>query len=44
MHDAEGGFPSLTCHTNLTACCRSFAEKNCNGGLGQWTYPDGLSL
>ncbi len=28
MQDAEGGLPSLTCHTNLTACCRSFAENN----------------
>ncbi len=39
--DAVGGLPSLTCHTDLTACCRSSAENNDKGGLGQWTYPDG---
>ena len=39
--DAVGGLPSLTCNTDLTACCRSFGDKNGNGGLGQWTYPDG---
>ena len=35
------GLPSLTCHTDLTACCRSVADNNGNGALGQWTYPDG---
>ena len=39
-----GGLPSLTCHTDLTACCRSNADNNGNGGLGQWTYPDGSVL
>ena len=39
--DADGGHPSLTCHTDLTVCCRSAADNNGNGGLGQWTYPDG---
>ncbi len=39
--DAEGGLPSLTCHTDLTQCCRSEAENNGNGDLGQWTYPNG---
>ncbi len=29
--DAEGGLPSLTCHT----------DNNDNGDLGQWTDPDG---
>ncbi len=29
--DAEGGLPSLTCHT----------DNNGNGDLGQWTQPDG---
>ncbi len=38
--DAPGGLPSLTCHTDFTGCCRSVAENNGNGGLGQWTYPD----
>ena len=33
--------PSLTCHTVYANCCRSNAENNGNGGLGQWTYPDG---
>ncbi len=36
----DGGLPSLTCHTDLTACCRS-GDNNGNGGLGQWTYPGG---
>ncbi len=35
-----GGLPSLTCHTDLTACCRSIADNNGNGALGQWTFPD----
>ena len=34
--DAVGGLPSLICQTDLTACCRSHAENNGNGGLGQW--------
>ncbi len=38
--DASGGLPSLTCHTDLTACCRNGADNNGNGRLGQWTYPD----
>ncbi len=39
--DAAGGLPSLTCHTDLTTCCRSNADNGGNGGLGQWAYPDG---
>ncbi len=35
------GLPSLTCHTDLTVCCRSAADNNRNGPLGQWTYPNG---
>ncbi len=38
--DAPGGLPQLICNTN-GACCRSFADNNGNGPLGQWTYPDG---
>ncbi len=38
--DIKFGLPSLTCHTDLTACCRS-ADNNGMGSLGQWTYPDG---
>ncbi len=40
----DGGLPSLTCHTDLTACCRSAVENNNMGSLGQWTYPDGSVL
>ncbi len=40
----DGGLPSLTCHTDLTACCRSAVENNNMGGLGQWTYPNGSVL
>ncbi len=39
--DAGVDLPSLTCHTDLTACCRSGADNNDMGPLGQWTYPDG---
>ncbi|XP_064386933.1 E-selectin-like isoform X2 [Halichondria panicea] len=39
--DANGGLPPLTCHTDLTACCRSRADNNGNGGLGHWAYPNG---
>ena len=35
-----GSLPSLTCHTDLTACCRS-ADNNGMGSLGQWTFPNG---
>ncbi len=38
--DAVGGMPRLTCHTDLTTCCRN-ADNNGNGPLGQWTFPDG---
>ena len=38
---ADAGLPSLTCHTDLTNCCRSMNDNNGNGRLGQWTYPDG---
>ena len=36
----DGGLPSLTCHTDLTTCCRG-GDNNDNRGLGQWTFPDG---
>ena len=38
--DAEGGPPSLTCHTGLTACCRN-SDTGGQGGTGEWYYPDG---
>ncbi len=41
--DTDGGLPSLTCHTDLTACCRG-ADHSGDGGLGQWTYPGGELL
>ncbi len=39
--DATGGLPRLTCHTDLMACCRSDADNNGMGPLGQWTFPNG---
>ncbi len=36
-----GGLPFLTCHSDLTTCCRNVSDNNGNGALGQWTYPDG---
>ena len=36
----DDGLPSLTCHTDLTTCCRN-NDNNGMGGQGQWTYPDG---
>ena len=41
--DAFVGLPSLTCHTDLTTCCRG-SDHPGSGGLGQWTYPDGSLL
>ncbi len=40
----DAGLPSLTCHTDLTTCCRSNADNNGMGALGQWMYPDGSVL
>ena len=34
-------YPSLTCHTDLTTCCRN-SDNNFNGSLGgEWYYPSG---
>ena len=41
--DAPNGLPSLTCHTDLTACCRN-RETGGQGGRGGWYYPDGSPL
>ncbi len=41
--NAAGSLPSLTCHTDLTTCCRS-SDNNGMGGLGQWTFPNGIVL
>ena len=32
--------PTLTCHTDLTKCCRNNDTKG-QGGRGEWYYPDG---
>ena len=41
--DAPGGLPSLTCHTNLTRCCRNM-DTGGQGGRGEWYYPDGREV
>ena len=38
--DVPGGLPSLTCHTDLTECCRN-QDTGGQGGRGEWYYPDG---
>ena len=38
--DAPDGLPSLTCHTDLTECCRN-SDTGGQGGRGEWYYPDG---
>ena len=35
--------PSLTCHTDLVACCRN-SDTGGNGGRGMWLYPNGTAL
>ena len=36
-----GLYPTLTCHTDLTTCCRS-SDNNFDGSLGgEWYYPSG---
>ncbi len=39
--EEDDALPRLTCHTDSPTCCRSIADNGGNGGLGQWTYPDG---
>ncbi len=41
--NALEGLPSLSCHTDLTTCCRK-RDSGGSGGLGQWTYPNGSLL
>ena len=41
--DSQGGKSSLTCHTDLSTCCRN-SDSNGMGGRGLWTYPDGSLL
>ena len=36
----DAGRPRITCHTDLTACCRN-SDTGGQGGLGEWYYPDG---
>ena len=38
--DAPDSPPSLTCHTDLTQCCRN-NDTGDQGVLGEWFYPDG---
>ena len=38
-----GGLPSLTCHTDLRACCRN-SDTGGQGGRGAWYYPDGREV
>ena len=37
------GLPSLTCHTDLVACCRA-QDTDGSGGLGKWLYPNGTVI
>ena len=39
QEDISGGLPSLTCHTDLTECCRN-SDTGGQGGRGEWYYPD----
>ena len=41
--DASDGLPSLTCHTDLTTCCRN-SDNNMTESLGTWYYPNGRAL
>ena len=46
--DIEDGLPNegattLTCHTDLVACCRGMDHTG-QGGLGKWLYPDGTEI
>ena len=41
--EAFGYLPSLTCHTDLTECCRN-SDTGGQGGRGAWYYPDGRTL
>ena len=41
--DAPDGLPSLTCHTDLTECCRN-SDTGGQGGRGEWYYPDGRAV
>ena len=36
---------SLTCHTNLTTCCRGKDKESSSGmGTGEWLFPNGTSI
>ena len=41
--DAPGGLPSLTCHTDLTECCRK-GDTGDQAGRGEWYYPEGSDI
>ena len=41
--DHPGGLSRLTCHTDLTECCRN-SDTGGQGGRGEWYYPDGRTV
>ena len=41
--DGLGGLSRLTCHIDLTECCRN-SDTGGQGGRGQWYYPDGTMV
>ncbi len=40
--DADGGLPSLTCHTDLVACCGG--HDTMTNPVGDWHFPNGNSI
>ena len=41
--DIPNGLSSLTCHTDLVACCRG-SDHPGSGALGKWLYPNGTEV
>ena len=41
--DASSDLPRLTCHTDLTTCCRN-NDTGGQGGIGEWYYPNGMAV
>ncbi len=39
----DGGLPSLTCHTDLTACCRR-SDTMAEYPIGDWHFPNGDAI
>ena len=40
---ADPGATTLTCHTDLVACCRS-QDAGGSGSVGKWLYPNGAEI